>query len=219
MKRSTLILFALAFMPLSVFAQYGEVSSPGLPAGLVLLLTIMFVWGVLEMILFFKVWKMTNNVSKITEKYIAKKKSTNAVMKYFAIKALQGEEAAKQYVKEDIINTISEFDTEKYCTRKELENIFEECKANYKYLLDTTGIKFPDTTEVISFISPLEYNGFKVGDKVIKLDPYYYVEEKIEIKGFNVAANKILYIDNDGNAHSCNISECKPETDEQKKKK
>ena len=54
----------LATMPIAMFAYYGDYSSIELPGTIKFLTFILFVWGILEVILFFKVWGMTNNVKK-----------------------------------------------------------------------------------------------------------------------------------------------------------
>lgn len=76
MKR-VLIIFTSAFVALSAFAygysydSYGESTSNWLNfIGIVLL-----IWGVLEIILFFKIWKMTNDVDKLRASLVDDKAS------------------------------------------------------------------------------------------------------------------------------------------------
>ena len=70
MKRSSVFVLALAAAT-SAFAYYGSRGSSDfeLPAWFKIMCFIMIGWGVLNIILFFKVWGMTNNVSKIRRKY------------------------------------------------------------------------------------------------------------------------------------------------------
>lgn len=64
MKRLTFFL-TLAAMPLALFAYYGEYDNE--PSSFVQLLMFIFlVWGILEVILFFKIWGMTKNVKNIS---------------------------------------------------------------------------------------------------------------------------------------------------------
>ena len=70
MKRTSVFVLALVAAT-SAFAYYGSRGSSDfeLPAWFKIMCFIMIGWGVLNIILFFKVWGMTNNVSKIRRKY------------------------------------------------------------------------------------------------------------------------------------------------------
>ncbi|SDN81231.1 M penetrans paralogue family 26 [Prevotella communis] len=52
------------------FAYYGDYSSSSteMPGWLTFIGIVMIVWGILEIILFFKIWGMTNDVRKLTKK-------------------------------------------------------------------------------------------------------------------------------------------------------
>ena len=72
----------LATMPLAMFAYYGDYSSSiELPGTIKFLTFILFVWGILEVILFFKVWGMTNNVKKIQTE-LTRSNTTELFRKY-----------------------------------------------------------------------------------------------------------------------------------------
>ena len=72
----------LATMPLAMFAYYGDYSgSIELPGTIKFLTFILFVWGILEVILFFKVWGMTNNVKKIQTE-LTRSNTTELFRKY-----------------------------------------------------------------------------------------------------------------------------------------
>lgn len=68
MKR--LLVFSISTVAISTEAfaagQYGE---PKLPGWLMFIGLVMIVWGILEIILFFKIWGMTNDVRKLTRHF------------------------------------------------------------------------------------------------------------------------------------------------------
>lgn len=70
MKRVSVIAFALT-TALSTFAYYGgygyssHSSSSGMPGWLTFVGIVMIIWGVLEIILFFKIWGMTNDIKAL----------------------------------------------------------------------------------------------------------------------------------------------------------
>lgn len=66
MKRIFVFVFSVAAASNS-FASYGDYSSPTLemPGWLTFMGVIMIVWGVLEIILFFKIWGMTDNIKAL----------------------------------------------------------------------------------------------------------------------------------------------------------
>lgn len=64
MKRLTVILFVLA-SALNTFAYHSYSSSFEMPGWLTFMGIVMIVWGILEIILFFKIWDMTNNIKAL----------------------------------------------------------------------------------------------------------------------------------------------------------
>jgi len=64
MKRLSVLSFVMAVFAFDGFAasRYGE---PELPGWLTFIGVIMIVWGILEIILFFKIWGMTNDVKAL----------------------------------------------------------------------------------------------------------------------------------------------------------
>lgn len=63
MKRSILfVVFAASAISVFAAGRYGE---PELPGWLTFIGIVMIVWGVLEIVLFFKVWGMTNDVNAL----------------------------------------------------------------------------------------------------------------------------------------------------------
>jgi hypothetical protein len=71
MKKISLVLFALLGEATNVFASYGDYSySSSSSDGLLEFLgVLMLIWGLLEIILFFKVWGMTNDIKAIKKGY------------------------------------------------------------------------------------------------------------------------------------------------------
>ena len=70
MKRFLVIAVSLATVS-SCFASYDGYTSPNieLPGWLRIISFVTFAWGVLEIILFFKIWGMTNNIRKLTNHF------------------------------------------------------------------------------------------------------------------------------------------------------
>lgn len=73
MKR-IIVFMVTASTTLSCFAAgYGELEVPG---WLKFLMLLMIAWGILEIILFFKIWGMTNDVRKLTNQFCRQAKET-----------------------------------------------------------------------------------------------------------------------------------------------
>lgn len=93
MKRFTVLAF-FVMVALSSFAYYGDYSysSPKfeMPGWLIFMGIIMFVWGVLEIILFFKIWGMTDDIREMKTNYFNEKKRTRKSMrKTFSLATLK----------------------------------------------------------------------------------------------------------------------------------
>lgn len=72
MKRF-IVFMVTASTTLSCFAVgYGELEVPG---WLKFLMLLMIAWGILEIILFFKIWGMTNDVRKLTKQFCKEAKT------------------------------------------------------------------------------------------------------------------------------------------------
>jgi hypothetical protein len=73
MKRF-IVFMVTASTTLSCFAAgYGELEVPG---WLKFLMLLMIAWGILEIILFFKIWGMTNDVRKLTKQFCKEAKTS-----------------------------------------------------------------------------------------------------------------------------------------------
>lgn len=75
MKRLTLTVFALT-ATLSSFAYYGSYSS-GDSGWLQFMFILMLVWAILEIILFFKIWGMTDDIRSIKKDYFSETQFTD----------------------------------------------------------------------------------------------------------------------------------------------
>lgn len=74
MKRLKLLVLSIAFVTSSYAYDY---STPKLemPWWLTLMGLLMIAWGILEIILFFKIWAMTNDVRKLTNQFCKETKA------------------------------------------------------------------------------------------------------------------------------------------------
>lgn len=130
---------------------------------------ITLVAAILQIILFFKVWGMTNNVDSIKSKYVDTKQQRKSVPKrriianhYFAIQAIDGKEAADKYVNSLIIDYIS------FVLSEETDDLEQLTK---KLLVKFGPYFIEDKLELIKklynerFVE--ELNGIKVNKKVL----------------------------------------------------
>lgn len=183
----TLGLFLMSVAPaLAYYGDYDNSRSESSPFSIFLAL-IVFVFGVLQIFLFFKVWGMTNDVKQIKEKYVSPVKSYNATITYFGIKALEGNEAAKKYIINEIIKELSMCDTSTFYKRERYSKMFNDVKEKFKLILDDSGIEFPEMEEYINLVSPNEYKGFKIDDKVRMVGD----NQTYTIIGFNVIKDTV----------------------------
>ena len=152
---------------------------------------LMMAWGILEIILFFKIWGMTNNVESITKKYVEPIKSRNAAITFFALKTTKGEEVAKAYLLDEVIKDLSAIDLSGSYAPEEYEKAINACKNKFQRLLDAAGMEFPNMAEYISVAAPTEMNGMKIGDKVVYDGRSNFVYKVIGFNGLtNVAKVK-----------------------------
>lgn len=131
------IISLLATLPLAMFAYYGDYSSPEPSGTIKFLMFVLFVWGILEVILFFKVWGMTNNVKQIKTE-LTRSNTTELFRKYRLFG--QNDKAA------EILIQVFLNDMEKYVhsdTYYSGENI-EEKIAELEFQLAQLGEKLPD---------------------------------------------------------------------------
>ena len=84
MKRISVTVFALT-TALSTFAYYGDYGYSSsrfeMPGWLTFIGIMMIVWGILEIILFFKIWGMTNDVRALKEDHFYEKAQTTSFLR------------------------------------------------------------------------------------------------------------------------------------------
>lgn len=70
--KKILVIACCCIAPLDLMAYYGSYSSPEIeiPGWIIFWSMIMIVWGILEIILFFKLWRMTNDVHNIANRIL-----------------------------------------------------------------------------------------------------------------------------------------------------
>lgn len=167
MKKFYLLAATMLLFASSAFAYYGEYNEPKTSGWDIFMAMVTIICAILGIILFFKVWGMTNDVRKITENYLAPKiKEDDMLLSYYLQKSTKGEEVAKQNLLDCIVKDILNSNISNYKTREGKEGITKEIEEKYKFILDYANIKIPNIKEYIDIISPTEFDGFKVGEKV-----------------------------------------------------
>ena len=193
MKKIILFLgiFFMSVRPaLAYYGDYGYSSRSDSSPFTIILAIIVFVFGILQIILFFKVWGMTNDVKQMKDKFVTPVKSNNATITYFGIKAIKGEEAAKKYIVEEIIKEFSSCETTAFQKREVYEKKLGDINKKYKHLLKDAKVEFPRMDEYLDLVSPNEYGGFKIGEKA-KLEDN---NQEYIIKGFNPLTGKVRVV-------------------------
>ena len=128
MKR-LIILSVLSLTVTTSFAYYSSVDYElsGLP---LFFFMVMLAWGILEIILFFKIWGMTNNIKAVKKDYF------NEV-------AFDSDEQMASYVRKNLI--LNNMDNVK---RILLQNFIGNIESSYKKLDDHVNVKKTDGTYV-----------------------------------------------------------------------
>lgn len=126
----------LATMPLTMFAYYGDYSSIELPGTIKFLTFILFVWGILEVILFFKVWGMTNNVKKIQTE-LTRSNTTELFRKY---RLLGLNDKAAEILIQVFLNDMEKYiHSDSYFSGEKIDNKV----AELEFQLSQLGVKLP----------------------------------------------------------------------------
>lgn len=136
MKRLCIISL-LATIPLAMFAYYDDYNSPEPSGTIKFLMLILFVWGILEVILFFKVWGMTNNVNKIKTE-LTRSNTTELFRKY----RLYGQnDKAAEILIQIFLNDMEKYiHSDSYYSGEKIE----EKVAELDFQLGQLGEKLPD---------------------------------------------------------------------------
>lgn len=137
MKRLSII-SVLASSPIAMFAYYDDYSSSSTSGSgwLTFLMIILLVWGILEVILFFKLWGMTNNVKQMKNQIVRYNKRDD-----FRRYRLLGkkEEAAEALIEVFFDSMITYIHSEEYDPDRNIEEEVSELENH----LSQFGVKIP----------------------------------------------------------------------------
>ena len=106
---------------------------------------ISLIWGILSLILFFKIWGMTNNVEKFTKIYIREKDIENNLLKSRYFKLIGDKNNLKQnYIKEFMTNVEKSYSIithDKDATHLSIAGLVDKLKQQYASI----GEELPST--------------------------------------------------------------------------
>lgn len=114
---------------------------------------ILIIFGILQIILFFKLWEMTNDVRRISEKIGAQPIDTFVKLEQSIRKLLlegkkdQAIDLLKSNLVKDVVGCIS--------AKYSIEDI-NKIKDNYRKYYEKLGVPFPEQIEKINTLSDLE---------------------------------------------------------------
>lgn len=202
MKKLVLSLSILLMSTLPTLAYYDNYSRSETSLFDVILWLIIMVFGILQIILFFKIWGMTNDIRMMKEKYVSPTQNKDVFLTYYGIKSLNGEEAAKKYIIGEIIKELSVCDTADLVDRDSYEKKFGKINKKYQHILNDAKVGFPDMSEYLDYLSPDEYEGYKIGDKV-KVKDFY---QECTISSFNVIKKTVIVKSEVGNYYTFKMS-------------
>ena len=136
MKRLSIISL-LATLPLAMFAYYDDYSSPEPSGTIKFLIFILFVWGILEVILFFKVWGMTNNVNQIKTELT--RSNTKELFRRYRLLG-QNDKAAEILIQMFLNDMEKYIHSDRYYSGEKIENKV----AELEFQLSELGVKLPN---------------------------------------------------------------------------
>lgn len=141
-------------MPLAMFADYGDYGYEPKPSGFMMfLMIVLLVWGILEVILFFKAWGMTNNVEKI-RKYMLRSNTKELLRKY---RLLGQNDKAAEIVIQDFLNDLEDYINSMDYNPK--ENIEKDVEG-LEYELSQLGAKLPEEFKKLKIAKDYHKLGF-----------------------------------------------------------
>lgn len=136
----------------------------------VFILVIFAVWQVLQVIIFFKVWGMTNDVDKLKARIVDKQeKPVNEVARYFSIKEISGKEAARKYL-EDTYQKKVEALLEENMSLEQISfasDLFRTKET--RQLMEDAGIPLPEFKDIKAFLYENKKlsDEFHIGDTIL----------------------------------------------------
>ena len=143
MKRLSVLAFALT-IALSTFAYHSDYSS----SGVTIMYIVLIAWGILNIILFFKIWGMTNNVAMLKKKLVDHSHGEDTLKQCRKLMIL----GRKVEVKEIMINHF-------------FDEVEKECdKVNYSYA--SALVEDFKKKPIAPYVNKLENNLSSIGEAV-----------------------------------------------------
>lgn len=160
------MLAGLSLLPLLAIAYYGDYRQSEITPGQILLIIILIVWGILNIILFFKIWGMTNDVKEI--KSSCKNSVTDntygtLALNYFIKKELYGKESAVDYLKKRIEKKYQELGA--LPTTEAINSCKDKLTKKLSPILEDAKITLPALSEYDKYKQTI-YGDFVPGTKV-----------------------------------------------------
>lgn len=207
MKKNVFLSAVVALLPMTTFAYYDNYSSSSSSgAGWILFFSLVCIAAaILQIILFFKIWKMTNDVNAMRKKVVDQTGATLSsellFANYTAILACKGEAEAQAYLRQAITEYIGSFLLEYSSINSELEaekldseKMADKIQADFGNLLNKAGVSFDHLHDVLTQRYPKEWNGIKVGETIERLGKKYkiLVIDTVAYKAI-VLSNNVYY--------------------------
>ena len=164
--KKVLSLLALIAMPALTYAYYGESAREKSDPASVLVATIIIVWAILNIILFFKVWGMTNDVRHMKNTHDANQNIFSlkgVAVTYFTKKDLYGQEAATNYLKEIIEKKYQSLGAQPI--KGAIDKCNDKLRKQLGVALDDASLSLPTLDGYVDYQKSL-YGEFVPGAKV-----------------------------------------------------
>lgn len=176
------IITVLASSPLAMFAYYDDYGTTDTAGSnwLTFLMIILFVWGILEVILFFKVWGMTNNV-KDMKKHLVRSNKRDEFRKFRLLG--QKEKAAEALIEVFLDSMIVYIHSEDYDPSRNIEQEISELENQ----LSQFGVKIPKEIKALKTARNFWNAGFVIPAKAetTKADEKQKTKEEKQIEEVN----------------------------------
>lgn len=171
------------------------------------------VFFVLQIILFFKIWGMTNDVKVIKGKYVDCEVKENFTIRYFAIKELKGQEASKQFLLNAVVNDIeTTYLSDDTASNDKLASVLQRISHKYDLLLKDAGMASPTMEDYKNFLCERNKNlpaGIEIGKEVTYV---YFNGSRVRGTAIEYLPNEQMLVikDDYGKIIKRPIAECRP---------
>lgn len=203
MKKVVFLSAVVALLPMTTFA-YDDYYSGSFSSGsgvIIFFSLVCIAAAILQIILFFKIWKMTNDVDAMRKKVVDQTGATLSSdllsANYTAILACKGETEAKAYLKQAITEYIGAYLLENSSINSELEaekldsdKMADKIQTDFGNLLDKAGVSFDHVRDVLTQRYPKEWNDIKVGETIERLG------KKYKVLAIDTVANNAIVLSN-----------------------